>query len=236
MDKVIESEKKTGLENDYKSSCENIYGKYYEALKYTAEDLEKRLLETGGERADRDTWNDEVECGESGDKIMKLFEHLSIRIKSPDSMLEKLERRGLSANTYNALREIHDAIGVRVVCLFVDDVYKVAEMIRGFKGCKVVREKDYIDKAKPNGYRSYHMIIEIMEPFLDVDGNNPGKFFAEIQIRTIAMDSWAALEHELKYKKDIKNEHLIVSELKRCAEELAACDVSMQTIRNMILR
>ena len=97
-----------------------------------------------------------------------------------------------------------------------------------------VKYKDYIKNVKPNGYRSYHLIVEITAPYEDILGNNPGKFFAEIQVRTIAMDSWASLEHQMKYKHDIKNPELIVKELKRCADELAACDVSMQTIRNLI--
>ena len=96
------------------------------------------------------------------------------------------------------------------------------------------KEKEYIKNVKPNGYRSYHLIVEITAPYEDILGNNPGKFFAEIQVRTIAMDSWASLEHQMKYKHDIKNPELIVKELKRCADELAACDVSMQTIRNLI--
>ena len=96
------------------------------------------------------------------------------------------------------------------------------------------RKKDYISHVKPNGYRSYHIIIEVTAPFEDIDGKNPGRFFAELQLRTIAMDSWASLEHQMKYKQDIKNPQLIIRELKRCADELASCDVSMQTIRNLI--
>ena len=94
--------------------------------------------------------------------------------------------------------------------------------------------RDLFGIVKPNGYRSYHMIIDIEAPYEDVEGNNPGHFFAEIQLRTIAMDSWASLEHQMKYKHDIKNPEMIVRELKRCADELAACDLSMQTIRNLI--
>ena len=78
------------------------------------------------------------------------------------------------------------------------------------------------------------MIVEIQEPITDISGNKPGTFYAEIQLRTIAMDSWASLEHQLKYKKNIKNQDLIVAELKRCADEMTSCDVSMQTIRDLI--
>ena len=84
------------------------------------------------------------------------------------------------------------------------------------------------------GYRSYHMIISVEEPYEDAKGNTPGIWYAEIQLRTIAMDSWAALEHQMKYKKTVSDNDLIVAELRRCADELAACDVSMQTISDMI--
>ena len=90
----------------------------------------------------------------------------------------------------------------------------------------VTEEKDYIKNAKPNGYRSYHIILSVASEIRD--------FYAEVQLRTIAMDTWAALEHELKYKRDIAEPELIIEELKRCANELAACDVSMQTLKTLI--
>ena len=120
------------------------------------------------------------------------------------------------------------------MCSFIDDIFANVEKIKAFPDCNVIEEKDYIRHAKPNGYRSYHMIVEYKAPFIDVDGNDPGSFFIEIQLRTIAMDSWAALEHKLKYKKSIENQELIVAELKRCADELASCDLSMTTIRELI--
>ncbi|MCH3951162.1 MAG: GTP pyrophosphokinase family protein [Acidaminococcus sp.] len=162
------------------------------------------------------------------------YEHLIYRIKAPDSMNEKCTRKGYEVSAYSALRHLYDAIGLRVVCRFIHDVYANIEAIRNIPGCRVVKEKDYIKNVKPNGYRSYHMIIELEAPYEDIDGNNPGHFYAEIQLRTIAMDTWASLEHEMKYKHNIKNPELIVAELKRCADELAACDLSMQTIRNLI--
>ena len=98
----------------------------------------------------------------------------------------------------------------------------------------IVEEKDYIRHSKPNGYRSYHMILLVETDFPDIDGNTKGKYYAEVQLRTIAMDSWASLEHKMSYKKDIMSPELIMEELKRCADELAACDVSMETIRKLI--
>ncbi len=155
---------------------------------------------------------------------MDPIEHCLARIKSDSSMREKCQRRGFAVTTESALTEIKDAIGFRIVCAFVNDVYFVRDYLVQSGLLKVVEEKDYIKKAKPNGYRSYHMIMETK------DG-----YFVEFQIRTISMDTWAALEHHLKYKKGvIANEQLIVSELKRCADELASTDVSMQTIKDMI--
>ncbi len=156
---------------------------------------------------------------------MDPVEHLLSRVKSEESMREKCRRKGLPETPQSALEEIHDAIGVRIVCAFVDDVYAIKERLLQLPGTELIEEKDYIRHAKPNGYRSLHMILRLEEGF-----------YAEIQLRTISMDTWAALEHHMKYKKDLgRDVTLIVSELKRCAEELASTDLSMQTIRDMIM-
>ncbi|MDO4620786.1 MAG: GTP pyrophosphokinase family protein [Lachnospiraceae bacterium] len=150
-------------------------------------------------------------------------EHCLARIKSEESMRNKCLERGLPATPETALHEIRDAIGIRVVCAFVDDVMAVLQYLKSIEGYEVVCEKDYIRHAKPNGYRSYHLILRV------------NGFYVEVQLRTISMDTWAALEHQLHYKKNTEGEnHLIVRELKRCADELASTDVSMQTIRDMI--
>ena len=164
----------------------------------------------------------------------KAYEHLISRIKAPESMIEKCQRKNLPITTYSALHDIYDAIGIRIICRFINDIYTNLNYLKNLSNVKIIQEKNYIQNVKPNGYRSYHVIIEMNMPYEDVSGNNPGKFYAEIQLRTIAMDSWASLEHEMKYKHNIKNPELIVKELKRCADELAACDISMQTIRNLI--
>ena len=199
---------------------ESIYGEYKEKLQLILDNIVGRLSE-----------NNDEQYNKTGDK---LYEHLIARVKSDESMREKCERRGLEANAYNALHELTDSIGIRIVCSFIDDVYENVRLIKSLPNIEVVVEKDYIKHAKPNGYRSYHMIIKVTAPFPDVCGNDPGEYFVEIQLRTIAMDSWASLEHKMKYKKNIAESELIVAELKRCADELAACDVSMQTIRNLI--
>ncbi len=202
-------------------SEESIYGKYKDNLELILKNIVGRINDYTDEEYER-----------SG---IKLHEHMIARVKSEDSMREKCDRRGLAQTPDSALHELTDSIGIRIICSFIDDVYENVRLIKSFPNLEVVQEKDYIKHAKPNGYRSYHMIIKVQTPFEDVTGNNPGEYFAEIQLRTIAMDSWASLEHKMKYKKNINNSDLIVSELKRCADELAACDVSMQTIRNLIL-
>lgn len=199
---------------------ESIYGKYKPAVQAVMDNLVAAIQD----------YSDCIKQQEGE----AAYEHLIYRIKSEDSMLEKCTRKGLPQTAYSALHEIHDAIGLRIVCCFLDDIYRNIKAITSLPGVRVVEEKDYIRHVKPNGYRSYHLIIEVEASYEDVTGTNPGHFFAEIQLRTIAMDSWASLEHQMKYKHDIRNPEMIVRELKRCADELAACDVSMQTIRNLI--
>ena len=153
-----------------------------------------------------------------------MIDHIMGRLKSEESVLEKCRKKNLEATPDVIVSSIHDIVGIRIVCTFVDDIFKVRDAIREFNSITVIEEKDYVANAKPNGYRSYHMIVQ-----------NTEGYYAEIQIRTISMDTWAALEHDIKYKKDINvNKELITAELKRCADELASTDISMQTIRNMI--
>ena len=155
---------------------------------------------------------------------MDPVEHLIYRIKSEESMREKCVRKGLPQTPDSALRVLKDAIGVRVVCAFVSDVYSIRDYLVNLPDCELVEEKDYIRNPKENGYRSYHMILLVS-----------GAVYAEIQLRTISQDTWAALEHHMHYKKEKAAEDaLITAELKRCADELASTDLSMQTIRDMI--
>ena len=197
-----------------------IYGNYSGILENIKDDIENRIKGYTAE-----------EYRNTG---IKIYEHLIARVKSEESMEEKCRRKNVPITAESALKTMRDSIGIRIVCSFIDDIYKNIEYIKKFIGCTVIEEKDYIKHAKPSGYRSYHMIIEAQTPYTDILGNNPGKFYVEIQLRTIAMDSWASLEHKLKYKKNVSNQELIVSELKRCADEMASCDLSMQTIRDLI--
>lgn len=154
----------------------------------------------------------------------KKIAYVSSRIKSPDSMQKKLVKKGEQPTGKNALLKVNDAVGVRVICSFIDDIYQVSDWISKQEEIEVINIKDYIAYPKENGYRSYHMIIRLKDLNLN----------AEIQIRTIALDFWANLEHQMKYKRDIKNEEMIRSELKRCADEIASVDLSMQTIKDLI--
>ncbi|AZR15210.1 GTP pyrophosphokinase [Lactobacillus crispatus] len=164
----------------------------------------------------------------------RLYEHLRGRVKSEASMEGKCKRKDLPLTPQSALRANRDSVGLRVVCNFIDDIYTCIDFIKQWDNVNVYQEKDYITNAKTNGYRSYHMIFDVTVPDEDVDGNIPGHYFVEVQLRTIAMDTWASLEHDMKYKHQIKNPEMIGNELKRVADELASCDVSMQTIRQLI--
>ena len=137
-------------------------------------------------------------------------------------MREKCRRKGLPETPESALQAVRDAIGLRVVCPFLDDVYAIRDHLLAAAGLELVEEKDYIRHVKPNGYRSPHLIVK------------KNGYYAEIQLRTISMDTWAALEHQIRYKKSVGGSALIFEELKRCADELAATDVSMQIIRAVL--
>lgn len=158
------------------------------------------------------------------------IEHIKTRIKSEESMKEKLIRKGFEPTCENAVTKVFDAAGIRVVCTFVDDVYRIVKLLKSQQDIIVVEEKDYISNPKPSGYRSFHLIIKV--PIHLPKGIKYVN--AEIQVRTIAMDCWASLEHEMRYKKDVPNTELIAGELKRCADEIASTDITLQAIRDMI--
>ncbi|MDQ0222525.1 GTP pyrophosphokinase [Streptococcus moroccensis] len=199
---------------------QSIYGIYESHLEAILIELSEQLEATNKRQKE-----------ETG---FKLFEHFLGRIKSTESMQEKCRRKGFPETTQAALKDIKDAIGIRLVTGFIDDIYRLVDWFKAQEGITIVREKDFITQAKPNGYRSYHLILEIERPHEDCLGHLPGKYFVEVQLRTIAMDSWASLEHQMKYKHTIKNPERLTRELKRCADELASCDLNMQTIRDLI--
>ncbi|MCI8292102.1 MAG: response regulator [Hespellia sp.] len=158
------------------------------------------------------------------------FESIKSRLKSPESIYEKLERKGFPVSVESIRENLTDVAGVRVICSFPDDIYRLARLFLKQDDINLLREKDYIKYPKTNGYRSLHLIIEI-PIFL----SNEKMFMkVEVQFRTIAMDFWASLEHKLKYKKNVKNADEIVRQLKNCADSIEVLDYQMQEIRNKI--
>ena len=155
---------------------------------------------------------------------------IKTRVKSPISIIEKLQRRGYDVTVENMQEHLTDIAGVRVICSFVEDIYKLSELLLGQDDIVLVEIKDYIKNPKPNGYRSLHLIVEL-PIFLS---NEKKSMRVEVQFRTIAMDFWASLEHQLKYKKKIDNPERIARELKYCADVITEVDMRMQDIRYMI--
>ena len=153
------------------------------------------------------------------------------RIKSAESMRQKLQRLAFPVTAESAMKNVFDAAGVRLVCPFIQDIDRTAELIRAIPGVQIQTEKDYIRSPKPNGYRSYHMILSMPLRFL---GNSQKTVWLEVQLRTFAMDCWANIEHQLKYKQNIPDQALLLQELKRCADEITSTDLSLQTIRDLI--
>ena len=159
------------------------------------------------------------------------IEMIKSRVKKPKSIVEKLQRRGFEISLESMENNLDDVAGIRIICSFLDDIYEVADMLIRQDDVKVIAVKDYIQNPKPNGYRSYHMIIEI--PVFFSDSKKPIR--VEVQIRTIAMDFWASLDHQLKYKKSFIDDNGEISEeLKQCAEVIAGTDVKMLEIRKKI--
>ncbi len=160
------------------------------------------------------------------------FEAIKSRLKSPESIFEKLERRGFPMTVEGIRENLTDVAGLRVICSFPDDIYRLAELFTRQDDIILMVEKDYIRNPKPNGYRSLHLILSV-PIFL----SNEKKYVSvEVQFRTIAMDFWASLEHKLKYKKNIGKTDDIEEQLRSCADSIEVLDYQMQEIRNKIDR
>lgn len=151
--------------------------------------------------------------------------HMECRLKSPKSLFEKLERKGLDIDM-KSISKITDMAGIRVICNYVDDVYAVASLLLQQDDIRLLRKSDYIKEPKESGYRSLHIVVEIPVFLSDKTELVP----VEVQIRTIAMDTWASLEHELKYKRTGGITKEIEEELKNCARAMAEVDRKMEQI------
>lgn len=158
------------------------------------------------------------------------IETIKCRLKNPRSIIEKVWRKELPLTIEAIEKSIRDIAGIRVICAFPEDVYLLAEYLLKQDDIVLVRVKDYIKSPKPSGYRSLHLIVQV--PIFMA--NEKRMVPVEIQLRTIAMDFWASLEHKMKYKKNLKDADEIAEELKLCATQIAALDLSMQKIRNKI--
>lgn len=155
--------------------------------------------------------------------------HMECRLKSPESLFEKLDRKGLNIEM-NSIHQITDMAGVRVICNYIDDVYAVAALLLKQDDIKLIRKSDYIKEPKQSGYRSLHLVVEIPVFLSDRTEMVP----VEIQLRTIAMDTWASLEHELKYKREGALPPQLEQELKDCALEMAKIDEKMEQIHKQL--
>ena len=158
------------------------------------------------------------------------FESISCRIKTPKSIVEKLQRKGYPLTVDSIEQNLNDVAGIRVICSFRDDIYTLSKRLCSQDDIRVIEIKDYIKSPKPNGYRSLHLILEV--PIFLLDEKKYMR--VEVQFRTIAMDFWASLEHKVKNKKDILNTDENSLELKKCAEEISRIDTKMQDIHRKI--
>ena len=155
---------------------------------------------------------------------------ISTRLKSTESTLRKLMSRRLPVSVNSIEEHIYDIAGIRVICSYIDDIYLIAEALLKQDDITLIERKDYIKNPKPNGYRSLHLIVRI--PVFFAEGKK--QVNVEVQIRTIAMDFWASLEHQLKYKQSIPDQTDVEARLKNCADIIARTDAEMLELRRQI--
>ncbi len=158
------------------------------------------------------------------------IEHIKSRLKTPQSISAKLRRKGFEPTWENALEHIDDIAGIRIICAFTTDIYRIATVIESQQHIKVLKVKDYITSPKPSGYRSYHMLIDV-PVYLSARAE---KVTVEVQIRTIAMDFWASLEHKMQYKYKTLIPRQLSDELKDCASIVAFLDERMMNLNKEI--
>ena len=150
-------------------------------------------------------------------------EHIKSRIKQYDSIVRKLTDRGYEITVENIEKHVHDMVGIRIICDFLSDVYKIVDMIESCQQITIHNRKDYISSPKPSGYSSYHLLVYVPVYFMD----GVKMVEAEIQIRTVAMDFWASLDHKITYKFQGKIPDEIKERMHKCAEDIHALDQKM---------
>ena len=219
---------------DYKIQKDRSYKRRYMELKGSGDGIESwkevnliynaalRQIETKME-----ILNDEFQHVHQYNPI----EHIKSRIKTPESIVKKLKRHGHESTIENMVKYINDIAGIRIICSFTSDIYRIAEMISDQRDIKVLTVKDYITYPKESGYRSYHLIVTVPVYLSDriVDTK------VEIQIRTVAMDFWASLEHKLHYKFEGEAPEHIRNELIECSRMVADLDARMLSLNEEIL-
>ncbi|MCM1191890.1 MAG: GTP pyrophosphokinase family protein [Butyrivibrio sp.] len=159
------------------------------------------------------------------------IEHIKARIKTPESIVKKLKRNGYESTIDNMVKYINDIAGIRIICSFTSDIYRIADMIAEQRDIKVIAVKDYITFPKASGYKSYHMIVTVPVYLSDRTVDTT----VEIQIRTVAMDFWASLEHKIHYKFEGDAPEHIRSELIECAKMVSDLDARMLSLNDEIL-
>lgn len=159
------------------------------------------------------------------------IEHVKSRLKTPDSIVKKLKRYNYDVTMENMTEKLSDIAGIRIICSFIPDIYQIADLIARQNDVTVLYVKDYIKNPKPNGYKSYHMVVTI--PINLSDG--PVETKVEIQIRTVAMDFWASLEHKIYYKFEGNAPAYLQQELKGCADVVDMLDAKMYSLNEAIL-
>ena len=159
------------------------------------------------------------------------IDHVRARIKSPESIINKMKKDNLELTYKNMIENIHDIAGIRIICPLKSDIYTIIKYIREFNDLEILKEKDYVSHPKESGYTSYHMIVRV-PVIIDKDLNN---ITVEIQIRTMAMDFWASLEHKIKYKYEKEIPKGVRKELKECAKMTQKLDRRMSHLgRNLM--
>ena len=160
------------------------------------------------------------------------IEHIKSRLKTADSIVKKLKKDGYEVTIENMMDHLSDIAGIRIICSFTSDIYQIADMIAAQGDITVLHVKDYIQNPKPNGYKSYHMVVTV--PVYLADG--PVQTKVEIQIRTIAMDFWASLEHKIYYKFEGHAPAYISHDLQECSKIVSELDEKMLMLNEAILK
>lgn len=217
---VICEKENEGVSMEFKTGSEDIDSWEEVILVYSAA---LRQIETKME-----ILNDEFQHVHQYNPI----EHIKSRIKTPESIVKKLKRNGRESTIENMVKYVNDIAGIRIICSFTSDIYRIADMISDQRDIKVISVKDYITFPKASGYKSYHMIVTVPVYLSDriVDTK------VEIQIRTVAMDFWASLEHKIHYKFEGDAPEHIKSELVECAKMVADLDARMLSLNEEILK